>query len=191
MHNSDAHTWVEAWFPRYGWYEFDPTFGIPPANEDLASSIPLVRFFSSAAEALNKLGSLGGALKAALGLALVVTIGVGFWLAWHRLRPAPLGPAIPRNLGAGARHSSLPKVRGSDRGAGLATIASETAAELIRRSVGRQRPAARRACCVRSSASDTAPRRRPRKRTRAAIEELESLAAEDGGTSPLDVVRSK
>jgi hypothetical protein len=27
----DAHAWVEAWFPRYGWVRFDPTPGAAPA----------------------------------------------------------------------------------------------------------------------------------------------------------------
>jgi len=30
----DAHTWVEAWFPRYGWLPFDPT----PGRGSLAAS---------------------------------------------------------------------------------------------------------------------------------------------------------
>jgi protein-glutamine gamma-glutamyltransferase len=28
----DAHAWVEAWFPRYGWVRFDPTPGNAPAR---------------------------------------------------------------------------------------------------------------------------------------------------------------
>jgi transglutaminase-like putative cysteine protease len=28
----DAHAWVEAWFPHYGWVRFDPTPGIAPAR---------------------------------------------------------------------------------------------------------------------------------------------------------------
>jgi protein-glutamine gamma-glutamyltransferase len=28
----DAHAWVEAWFPRYGWVRFDPTPGSAPAR---------------------------------------------------------------------------------------------------------------------------------------------------------------
>jgi hypothetical protein len=28
----DAHAWVEAWFPRYGWVRFDPTPGAAPAR---------------------------------------------------------------------------------------------------------------------------------------------------------------
>jgi transglutaminase-like putative cysteine protease len=28
----DAHAWVEAWFPQYGWVRFDPTPGVAPAR---------------------------------------------------------------------------------------------------------------------------------------------------------------
>jgi transglutaminase-like putative cysteine protease len=28
----DAHDWVEAWFPHYGWVRFDPTPGVAPAR---------------------------------------------------------------------------------------------------------------------------------------------------------------
>lgn len=30
----DAHAWVEAWFPRYGWVRFDPTPGADPARSN-------------------------------------------------------------------------------------------------------------------------------------------------------------
>jgi hypothetical protein len=32
----DAHAWVEAWFPRYGWVRFDPTPATAPARGGLA-----------------------------------------------------------------------------------------------------------------------------------------------------------
>jgi transglutaminase-like putative cysteine protease len=34
----DAHAWVEAWFPRYGWVRFDPTPGAAPARGGNASA---------------------------------------------------------------------------------------------------------------------------------------------------------
>ena len=30
----DAHAWVEAWFPDYGWVRFDPTPAVAPARQD-------------------------------------------------------------------------------------------------------------------------------------------------------------
>jgi len=38
----DAHAWVEAWFPHYGWVRFDPTPASAPARGDQAA-IPLQR----------------------------------------------------------------------------------------------------------------------------------------------------
>lgn len=43
----DAHAWVEAWFPSYGWVRFDPT---PPADPALGGNPPL------AIESTNPLG---------------------------------------------------------------------------------------------------------------------------------------
>jgi Transglutaminase-like superfamily len=34
----DAHAWVEAWFPHYGWVRFDPT---PPADPALGGRVPI------------------------------------------------------------------------------------------------------------------------------------------------------
>jgi protein-glutamine gamma-glutamyltransferase len=36
----DAHTWVEAWFPRYGWLPFDPTPGRGALNGTYTTSSP-------------------------------------------------------------------------------------------------------------------------------------------------------
>jgi transglutaminase-like putative cysteine protease len=50
----DAHAWVEAWFPRYGWVRFDPTPGSAPARSgstSLAISKPLSGFNRGAAPA--------------------------------------------------------------------------------------------------------------------------------------------
>src|SRR5207342_1232690 len=37
----DAHSWVEAWFPDYGWVTFDPTPAASPARSQLINlSLP-------------------------------------------------------------------------------------------------------------------------------------------------------
>ena len=60
----DAHAWVEAWFPQYGWVQFDPT---PPADPALGGHPPNVGavFGASAASAKSANGTRAGA--AALG----------------------------------------------------------------------------------------------------------------------------
>lgn len=37
----DAHTWVEVYFPRYGWIEFEPTASKSEMNQSLASPSPV------------------------------------------------------------------------------------------------------------------------------------------------------
>ncbi len=37
VRESDAHAWVEVLYPAAGWVQYDPTFGVPPANPGLAS----------------------------------------------------------------------------------------------------------------------------------------------------------
>ena len=47
----DAHAWVEAWFPRYGWVRFDPTPGSAPARGGHAGILPALRGGSTKAQA--------------------------------------------------------------------------------------------------------------------------------------------
>lgn len=70
---SDAHSWVEVWFPNLGWYEFDPTFDIPPAQLELAEVLPLARVLSFVFEGLRDSmpSGLAGLLRGGLITAMV------------------------------------------------------------------------------------------------------------------------
>jgi len=102
----DAHAWVEAWFPHYGWVTFDPTPAAAPARGG-APPIDSIGSFNSSGElahpnrhvdsaggtvsggtGVKTSGSVGVALLVTLGV-LAVLLGAGF-LAWRRA--GPLGP---------------------------------------------------------------------------------------------------
>jgi protein-glutamine gamma-glutamyltransferase len=102
----DAHAWVEAWFPHYGWVTFDPTPAAAPARGgnprissigSLSSSSALLhlnRHVDSAGGAVG--GGTGATHSGSSGVFLPVTIGVlavllgAAFVAWRRT--GPLGP---------------------------------------------------------------------------------------------------
>ncbi|MDQ4125748.1 MAG: DUF3488 and transglutaminase-like domain-containing protein, partial [Actinomycetota bacterium] len=77
---SDAHAWVEVWFPHYGWYEFDPTFAIPPADGGLERSIPLVGAIASIARTLRDAGPVAKAITGIVGATAMVVL---LWFLWR------------------------------------------------------------------------------------------------------------
>lgn len=129
---SDAHAWVEVWFPRYGWYEFDPTFAIPPAEGGLERSIPLVAALDALRRAVEGAGPLGKTIAAVTGAAL---LALASWFAWRafgpkrsRRRRAPLPPGAGPVTTAFRRFEDALAARGEARAPG------ETAGELVARS---------------------------------------------------------
>jgi len=49
----DAHAWVEAWFPRYGWVTFDPTPATAPARGGGHATLTELGAFSTYGEVLH------------------------------------------------------------------------------------------------------------------------------------------
>jgi hypothetical protein len=39
VQQSDAHAWVEVWYPQAGWLPYDPTFGVPPADPSVGGQL--------------------------------------------------------------------------------------------------------------------------------------------------------
>ena len=102
----DAHAWVEAWFPHYGWVTFDPTPAAAPARGG-REPISAVGSFTSSGEFLHpnrhvdtagagSRGATGVHGSSSAGAFLPVALGVlgllfaAALVAWWRM--APLGP---------------------------------------------------------------------------------------------------
>lgn len=135
--NSDAHTWVDVWFPNYGWYEFDPTFDIPIAEGDFADSVPLSRAINFLSDKLSGLipGLSKDTITYVLYGAIVAVVAIGFWLARRRRRPRVITVpvTVPRGRGGGPVTRAFRRFERTLEGTGRARSPSETAAELLRR----------------------------------------------------------
>ncbi len=134
--NSDAHTWIEVWFPKVGWYEFDPTFDIPPANVDASSSIPLVGAIELVVSKLSGLEGGAAVVRSILVLSVVVAVLASGWIAWRKLRPrwAVAGVSAPHEVAGGPVTRAFKRFEDALAARGSGRAPPETAAELMRRS---------------------------------------------------------
>ncbi len=86
VRGTDAHAWVEVWFPETGWQAFDPTASVPLSGESSSGSIgsELVTGAADAVAARPGLAVL--VVGAGLALASVLRIGVELWRRRRRGR---------------------------------------------------------------------------------------------------------
>jgi transglutaminase-like putative cysteine protease len=65
VRQSDAHAWVEVWYPEAGWLPYDPTFGVPAVERSFASRFPITEVVAAVGAFLR--GSTPQPVKAAIG----------------------------------------------------------------------------------------------------------------------------
>ena len=124
---SDAHAWVEVYFPEYGWIEFEPTTALTrihyetPAGSASQSNAPLPSRPIRPAPAWQ-----GIALAAAAVTGPILLFGLAFWLRARRRRQEP-GPS-PARL-AEEHYRQVRRVLGW---AGLGAAPSATPSEYLR-----------------------------------------------------------
>jgi len=174
---SDAHMWVEVYFDRYGWYEFDPTFAVPLAEYDLGESIPLVQAIRYVVEKVSAIvpAGVGGILTGALVALLVGTVATGAYIAYRKLyrpRLRRTAAGVSPDLGPVGRafHRFESTLEGS-----RSRRSSETASELLARVLGPLPPRSASALRVFEEERYGGGSPEPHEEA-AAIEELDRLA---------------
>jgi hypothetical protein len=99
VHASDAHAWVQVWFPGYGWQNFDPTAQVPLANPTPGSVIA-----HDLSVGLHRVPWIP------LGIVAVLVAAV---LAWRRRRaaqPATWAERIARDLERAGAKAGWPRL---------------------------------------------------------------------------------
>ena len=113
IRSQDAHAWVQAYFPGYGWIDFDPTGGPArptlapiPSGEPVASGSPRASgtprdggipserpsgFEEGPGGSITPTGRTGAPIGLLIGIAIMLAVGVGSLaaVAWRR---GPRGP---------------------------------------------------------------------------------------------------
>jgi transglutaminase-like putative cysteine protease len=98
VHASDAHAWVQVWFPGYGWQDFDPTASVP-------MSAP-----SPGATALRDVGAaLGRVPWVPVVVVLAASALVVLVARWRRSRPATWAEEVVRRTERAGRRAGLPR----------------------------------------------------------------------------------
>ena len=95
---SDAHAWVQVWFPYYGWQSFDPTAVVPLANPSPAHVL------------LHDVAAiLARAPWIPVGVPVVVLLAAGYAIRVWRRRPQTWAEQVARRLGRLGAKARLPR----------------------------------------------------------------------------------
>jgi transglutaminase-like putative cysteine protease len=103
---SDAHAWLEVYYPNAGWVQYDPTFGVPEASPGVASRFMAGPVFAAIGRFTQRVvpepvkratGAVLGVVRDAARFALrtwpvglaVIALGGLAAIAWRRRRSRP------------------------------------------------------------------------------------------------------
>ena len=126
---SDAHAWVEVWFPDHGWVSFDPTASVPLSGESSTGSIGGALMRALGAVVGDHLVLIVGSLLG-LGALLVVVRAVTVW--WQRRRRGRWGVLQDRFLAAAVERGASPNAANAELAERFPDDQSSLAAEVAR-----------------------------------------------------------
>jgi hypothetical protein len=89
---AEAHSWVEVYFPNYGWVEFEPTGGRAPIDREAEAASPATQSLAQLTAGF-KIDPFAGWWRYPLAAVILVLTFFALWLAADDLRLRRLAPA--------------------------------------------------------------------------------------------------
>jgi len=120
---SDAHAWVEVWFPATGWQPFDPTASVPLSGEQAQRSVG----GELATGVSGYVGDHGGSLGLIVVIGLAITGAVALLLELRRRHRRGRWGLLQDRFGSLAKRHGAPDGASNGRRAASWTAADDAA----------------------------------------------------------------